>query len=134
MNRQYLTLQKSIRLLVIKEMVLLESSKQIFGSRLKQLRVQNNLSMAKTARLLNLKSTGSIAAFESGNGYPSVETLMKIAKLFNVSTDYLLGNENSSDTVSNDKNMEIQTLKKELLLQQQRFLQVQNLLDKINKI
>jgi transcriptional regulator with XRE-family HTH domain len=62
----------------------------VFAQRFKALRLANKLSMSKTTNLLGLKSSGSIAAFESGH-YPSVETLIKISNLFSVSLDYLLG-------------------------------------------
>lgn len=65
--------------------------KQIFGARFKELRLKNNLTSAEVAKILGLKSKGSISAFEAGRSVPSVDVLIKVAEIFNVSTDYLLG-------------------------------------------
>jgi transcriptional regulator with XRE-family HTH domain len=33
----------------------------------------------------------AVSSYESGSRYPSFETLIKLARIFHVSTDYLLG-------------------------------------------
>lgn len=65
--------------------------KQIFGARFKELRLKNTWPLAEVAKILGLKSKGSISAFEAGRSVPSVDVLIKVAEIFNVSTDYLLG-------------------------------------------
>lgn len=64
-----------------------------FGKRLKKLRLQNNLSQAQLAdRLVLTKSV--ISAYENSVRMPSYEVLISISRIFNVTTDYLLGVEN----------------------------------------
>lgn len=60
-----------------------------FGNTLKQLRLNNNLSQAQLASQLNVTKS-LISAYENGLRMPSYEVLTQIAKIFNVSTDYLL--------------------------------------------
>ncbi len=58
---------------------------------LKQLRESKNLTQKELSNMLNVDRT-TYAKWENGNSNPSFEFLLKIAKIFNVSTDYLLGN------------------------------------------
>lgn len=62
----------------------------LFNERLKELRLENNLSQIKLAEKLGA-SQRSISSWENGERQPDFETLEKIAKFFNVTTDYLLG-------------------------------------------
>ena len=64
--------------------------KNIFKDRLKELRVENNLSQAKLASLTYL-SQAAIAKWEKGTRTPSMEYIVILAKYFQVSSDYLLG-------------------------------------------
>ena len=61
-----------------------------FKDRLKILRKERSLTQAKLGEMLNYGST-AIANYESGRNQPSIPDLKKIASIFNVSTDYLLG-------------------------------------------
>ena len=61
-----------------------------FKDRIKQLRIQKSLTQEQIAkRLWVTKST--ISAYEMGTKYPSLDMLIKLAAMFNVTTDYLLG-------------------------------------------
>ncbi len=62
----------------------------LFKEKLKELRIENKLSQQELAAQLNV-SQRSISSWETGFRQPDFETLEKIAKLFNVTTDYLLG-------------------------------------------
>ena len=64
--------------------------KKIFGTRLKKLRTENDEYQADLAKLLQV-DTSMISLWENGKNYPTATMLQKIAKYFNVSTDYLLG-------------------------------------------
>ncbi len=66
-----------------------------FGNRLKKLRTQNNMSQAQLGDRLGL-SKSLISAYENGIRMPSYESLISISRLFKVSTDYLLGVENTN--------------------------------------
>ncbi len=61
-----------------------------FAKRLKELRSENNYTQNFIALKLGIRQQ-SYARYESGVGEPNLDTLVAIAKLFNVSTDYLLG-------------------------------------------
>lgn len=67
----------------------------IFSKRLKELREQHRYSQYDMAEKLGL-SQSYYAKFELNKGEPNLETLIKIADLFEVSTDYLLGREEFS--------------------------------------
>ena len=59
-------------------------------TRLKSLRCEKQLSQKQLAD--ELKTTNSsICDWETGRAEPNIETLINIAKLFEVSVDYLLG-------------------------------------------
>ena len=61
-----------------------------FGNRLKILRLRENMSQAQLAQKLDLTKS-VISAYETGIRLPSYDVLIHIAKIFNVTTDYLLG-------------------------------------------
>lgn len=61
-----------------------------FKDRLKLLRKEKRLTQVKLAEMLNYGYT-AIANYESGRNQPSIPDLKKIAAIFNVSMDYLLG-------------------------------------------
>jgi transcriptional regulator with XRE-family HTH domain len=46
-------------------------------------------------------SQETISAYESGKSYPSVDILLKLCEIFNVSADYLLDKTNITTTVNN---------------------------------
>lgn len=66
-----------------------------FGNTLKTLRIKKNLTQAQLAQKLGLTKS-VISAYETGLRLPSYDVLIHIAKIFNVSTDYLLGLENEN--------------------------------------
>ncbi|MEA4815487.1 LexA repressor [bioreactor metagenome] len=66
----------------------------LFGERLKSLRKSKNLTQVDLASILELDKS-SIAKYETLKAIPSLDILMKLAKYFNVSVDYMLGNEAS---------------------------------------
>lgn len=61
-----------------------------FKDRLKQLRKEKHMTQVKLSEMLNYGYT-AIANYESGRNQPSISDLKKIASIFNVSMDYLLG-------------------------------------------
>lgn len=60
-----------------------------FKERLKQLRKEYNYTQAKLSEKLGYGSS-TISNYESGKNQPSIKDLIKLAKVFNVSLDYLL--------------------------------------------
>ena len=61
-----------------------------FGNRLRQLRQGKNMTQAQLASYLGLTKS-VISAYETALRYPSYDILIRIASIFKVSTDYLLG-------------------------------------------
>ncbi|MCL2797115.1 MAG: helix-turn-helix domain-containing protein [Firmicutes bacterium] len=62
---------------------------KVFGERLKELREQQRLSQRAMASVLGIAQPSYIRYERDGE--PCLETLVKIAQFFDVSTDYLLG-------------------------------------------
>ena len=91
-----------------------------------------NLSQVDLANKLNVTKQ-SVSNWENENIMPSVDMLIKIAKYFNVTTDYLLGLSEkhtlNSDGLSDLQISHIQTIINDIL--QQRW---ENLFRKIKKI
>ena len=64
--------------------------KNIFSERLKSLRIEKKLSQPDLARLVGV-SNGMISFWENGINEPTITNLIKLAQIFDVSTDYILG-------------------------------------------
>ncbi len=62
----------------------------LLPQRLKQLRLENDLTQESLAQRLPI-NRGTYAHYELGKRQPDLETLIRIAVFYNVSTDYLLG-------------------------------------------
>lgn len=60
------------------------------NKRLQISRINSNLSRKQVAELINV-SESLIGLYESGNRQPSLPALIKLASLYKVTTDYLLG-------------------------------------------
>ncbi len=60
------------------------------GQKIKQLRTQRNISQIALAKQLGV-SKSVISSYENDIHYPPYDVLLQIARLFGVSTDYLLG-------------------------------------------
>lgn len=65
----------------------------MFEEIVRQLRLERGLTQVQLAKKLFVTKQ-SVSNWENGNIVPSVELLMKIARFFSVSTDYLLGLDN----------------------------------------
>lgn len=68
---------------------------------LKRLREQKKMTQAELGKILKI-SPSAIGMYEHGRREPDIPTLKKIASFFNVSIDYLLGNDITMPT--NDLN------------------------------
>ena len=62
----------------------------MLAKRLKDLREDNDLTQNHLSKKLNI-TAASISRWETGQSNPDYDTLIKLAKLYNVSIDYLLG-------------------------------------------
>ncbi|WP_252242915.1 helix-turn-helix transcriptional regulator [Clostridium sp. ZS2] len=63
--------------------------KDDFGNRLKELREDNAMKQSELANMLNI-ARNTISSYESNINEPSLDILVKIADIFNVSLDYLM--------------------------------------------
>ncbi len=69
--------------------------------RLKEIRAKNNLTQAHVAELLGC-STTVYSRYETGDRQPSIETLISLSQIFNVSIDYMVNNpRNESTSIKN---------------------------------
>lgn len=78
----------------------------MYGQQLRKLRKEHNLTQVKLAQLLNTTQS-TIGKLEREELEPNINMLIKISKIFNTSTDYILGLKdeygfdlNSDDTYS----------------------------------
>ncbi len=63
---------------------------QLFGPKLRTLRLQQGWGQTELARRLGLARRGYISNLEGGRKAPSLELIVQIADLFQTTTDYLL--------------------------------------------
>lgn len=70
-----------------------------FGDRLRILRKQHDLTQEQVAKKLDIVRS-TYAYYETGKTSPDFDTVVKLARLFNVTTDYLL----NADPVNNTLN------------------------------
>lgn len=76
-----------------------------FGDRLKELRKQIGLNQSELAEKMSVTKS-VISYYENRERAPSPEILIKLASIFHVSTDYLLGLENEQVLNVSDLNKE----------------------------
>lgn len=62
----------------------------VLGERLKALRIANKMEQKVLGERVGV-GKGAISSYENAIRYPSYEVLLRIAAVFHVSTDYLLG-------------------------------------------
>lgn len=62
----------------------------MFNTRLKIARLENGMTQEVVARTLGI-SLNSYQKYEGGTREPRLDMLVRLARLFNVPTDYLLG-------------------------------------------
>lgn len=65
-----------------------------FPERLKELRENKSINQIVLGRYLGFGAT-AISSYENGRNEPAIDTLIRIAKYFDVSIDYLIGVEES---------------------------------------
>ena len=63
---------------------------KVFGERLLELRKEKNISQAKLAKALGV-SFSVVCYWETDRSEPTAVNIVKIAKYFNTTSDYLLG-------------------------------------------
>lgn len=80
---------------------------EYFGDKLRALRIEKGITQQELATRIGLRSS-SISMYEKNQQYPSVEVLIQLCQVFDVSADYLLG-------ILDDKEFNISSLTDEQL-------------------
>ncbi len=62
----------------------------IFKNRLKEIRIEKGLTQKEVAAALEI-SVSCYGGYEQGYREPDLKTLIKICKMFEISSDYILG-------------------------------------------
>lgn len=60
------------------------------GEKLKSLRLEKKMTQKQVADIIGL-AISAVSSYESGSRYPSYDVLVQLARIFHVTTDYLLG-------------------------------------------
>lgn len=75
------------------------------GNKIRHLRESRNMTQTELSEMLGMKTYTTVSKWESGENFPKGKDLKKLAEIFNVSSDYLLGldnvNKSSIETVYN---------------------------------
>ena len=77
----------------------------ILGYRLKELRKDNNMSQSELGKLIGVSKV-SVSGYENGTRIPSMQILISILNVFNVSADFILGRE-LNIVCENDENLSV---------------------------
>ena len=93
-------------------MIYMLYDKKLTASRLKELRIENNYTMQEVAKKMNLKSRGTYSDIEHGKNILTSINALKLAKLYNVSLDYIYGLSNNEDNKNIINNIELDTVLK----------------------
>ncbi|MBO4899209.1 MAG: helix-turn-helix transcriptional regulator [Lachnospiraceae bacterium] len=76
---------------------------QYFGEKLKEIRIKKGLSQKDFASRIGVVGA-TVSAYENGKKYPSVDILIKICSVYDVSADYLLGLSDQMELLKTDLN------------------------------
>lgn len=91
----------------------------MFGERLRELREESEMTQEQLGKLLNITKQ-AISNYEKGENEPTLDTLVKMADIFNVSLDYLLCRTNQRVNLHIENEILLNTLndkyKKKLLV------------------
>ena len=91
------------------------------GQKLKEIRKRFGLSQESLAEIMNV-SRQAITKWESDDGLPDVSNLQALSKVFNLTVDYLLDNDNSLPALSMKKELD----KDKYEMNQNGYVQIMN--------
>lgn len=86
----------------------------MIGTRIAQEREKLHLTQAELASRVNV-SQKSISKYERGDRRPTFETIAKMAELFEVSVDYLIGTESNNKKNSHGANLYLDDVTKRII-------------------
>ena len=72
-----------------------------FNEKLQDLRKKSNMTQEQLSQKLHISRT-AVSKWESGRGFPNIEALKNISKIFNVPIDHLLSGEEILDAAESD--------------------------------
>ena len=75
----------------------MESIKNLFGKRIKELRKERSLTQEKLAELIGI-DTRNLIKIENGQTFPRVNTLDKLIEVFDITPDEILKTDHLKDT------------------------------------
>lgn len=105
----------------------------IRGDRLKSCRLSRNLSLDEVANKVNI-STKQLSLWENGHNYNmNVETTDKLAKLYNVDFNWLMGSGNSQYSPNTNNQINIEDLDEEDIEELRKFVEFLKSKKKENK-
>lgn len=73
----------------------------MIGQRIRDLRKQKRMSQTELAKSAGVSQT-TVTAWETGKAEPSSSAVARLADIFNVTTDYLLGRPSKQETKKDD--------------------------------
>lgn len=91
----------------------LSKTTSVFGHMLQQLRKNKKSSQTVLSKELGVAQS-TVGMWESGKREPDYDTLIRIAKYFHVSVDYLLGNQFTPDSENSNRNKDSSLTKEEI--------------------
>lgn len=77
--------------MIFNHIIITGDDNNMFHERLRELRISRKLTQKELAERLGLTNTSTISKYETGEVKPSVEIIDKVADLFGVTADYLMG-------------------------------------------
>lgn len=86
----------------------------VFGERLRTIREENNMMAKDLAKLVGVEPA-SITNWEKGTRFPKDNAIIKIAEIFNVTTDFLLGRDINDVTTTGSTLRGVQLSRRELI-------------------
>lgn len=98
-----------------------------FAERIKAMREKHNLTTTDLAKKLNISKT-RVSMWETSGTVPRQDVLFKLCELFDVSSDYLLGNDKTDG--NNPRNAKINSIQRLLVtLNENELDKAENLLN-----
>ena len=81
------------------------------GDKIRELRERKNMTQTELSEILNMKTYTTVSKWEKNENFPKGKDLKKLAEIFNVTSDYLLGlADEEKEKYHNERNHEILTI------------------------
>lgn len=85
------------------------------GDKIRELRERKNMTQTELSEILNMKTYTTVSKWEKNENFPKGKDLKKLAEIFNVTSDYLLGlSDEEKEKYHTERNPEILTIFKQL--------------------